>query len=215
MTKFTHIEYAEVVSPQRQAEIDARQRIIDAYNKCVTGKSMTADDFAKHLLISTTQKITDVVSIFTSSRILSRFQYAEELTLNDFVESSLSDSNEKPFKLLLTDDKKKEIEEKATKENKTPSEILAGEIQIALQVHGSFEALRSQYGNNEIKDNLKKVEAEPTVWEKIIHFINEYLLLGFFQTNVDDKNRYKANAKSFVDKVIESDLKSGNKMFTL
>jgi hypothetical protein len=68
-----------------------------------------------------------------------------------------------------------------------------------------FTALKSQYGNNAIKDNLAKVEKDPGTWEKVKDFINKFLKLDVhfgINTNVDDKAKYKANKmepKSLLD----------------
>jgi hypothetical protein len=214
------IEYSEALTleeqDQKDAEEKAQQAIVTAYNDCVKGKSITANDFAIKLFngdpikLKVTNddkaeeelKITDIVDIYVSCRILSQFN-GDKITLKGFVENSLKDNTD-VFKLNLTTEQKNSIKTKATEAKKTPEEILTGEIQFALQVDGVFKALHSQYGNNEIKDNLAKVEKDPTTWEIIKNFINEYLLAGLFQTNVNDKERYKAHKESFTEKVIQS-----------
>lgn len=75
---------------------------------------------------------------------------------------------------------------------------------LAQQSKEIFTSLHSQYGNNEIKDNLAKVEKDPTTWEKIKDFISNLLsYVGVnLGTNAGDKDKYKANkpeSKSLLD----------------
>jgi len=77
-----------------------------------------------------------------------------------------------------------------------------------------FKSLHSQYGNNEIKDNLAKVEKDPTTWEKIKDFISNLLsYVGVnLGTNAGDKDKYKANkpeSKSLLDHAAKKPLELG------